>query len=143
MIDGVTNTEGLPVLERLVQFAGQRHRLIVNNIANFDTPGYRPLDVSPREFQQELRRALDQRRSWGRPERSLDLKNTNRIEFSPGSMTLHPTPVGGNILFHDGNDRDLERSMQDLVENFLTFRIATELMRNRFDLIRSVIAERV
>ncbi len=143
MIDAVANADALPVLERLLQFAGQRHRLIVNNIANFDTPGYRPLDVSPREFQEQLRGALDQRRSSGRPQRSLDLKNTDRIEFSPGSMTLHPTPVGRNILFHDGNDRDLERTMQDLVENFLTFRIATELMRNRFDLLRSVIAERV
>ena len=38
MIDGLTSSEGIATLERLVQFAGQRHRLIVNNIANFDTP---------------------------------------------------------------------------------------------------------
>ncbi len=143
MIDGVTNIEGLAVLERLVQFAGQRHRLIVNNIANFDTPGYRPLDVSTREFQQQLGEAIDQKRRSGRPGRALELKDTNQIEFSPGSITLHPTPLGRNILFHDGNDRDLERTMQDLVENFLTFRTATELLRNRFDLINSVIAERI
>ena len=54
MIDGVTNTEGIASLERLVQFAGQRHRLIVNNIANFDTPGYRPTDVSVTDFQEQL-----------------------------------------------------------------------------------------
>jgi flagellar basal-body rod protein FlgB len=143
MIDGVTNTEGLAVLERLIQFAGQRHRLIVNNIANFDTPGYRPTDVSTEEFQQHLGEAIDQNRSSGRSGRPLDMKNTDQIEFSPGSMTLHPTPIGRNILFHDGSDRDLERTMQDLVENFLTFRTATELLRNRLDLINSVIAERV
>ncbi len=140
MIDGVTNSEGLAVLERLIQFAGQRHRLIVNNIANFDTPGYRPTDVSTEEFQQHLGEAIDQNRSSGRP---LEMKNTDQIEFSPGSMTLHPTPIGRNILFHDGSDRDLERTMQDLVENFLTFRTAIELLRNRLDLINSVIAERV
>jgi flagellar basal-body rod protein FlgB len=143
MIDGVTNTEGLAVLERLVQFAGQRHRLIVNNIANFDTPGYRPTDVSTEDFQQHLGEAIDQKRGSGRWDGPLDMKNTDQIEFSPGSMTLHPIPIGGNILFHDGNDRDLERTMQDLVENFLTFRMATELLRNRLDLINSVIAERV
>ena len=143
MIDGVTNMEGLAVLERLVQFAGQRHRLIVNNIANFDTPGYRPTDVSTAEFQRHLGEAIDQNRRSGRPDRALELKNTNQIEFSPGSITLHPTPVGRNILFHDGNDRDLDRTMQDLVENFLTFRMATELLRNRLDLVNTVIAERI
>ncbi len=143
MIDGVTNSDGLAVLERLVQFAGQRHRLIVNNIANYDTPGYRPTDVSVADFQEHLGEALDQNRRSGRSDRALELKNTDQVEFSPGSITLHPTPVGRNILFHDGNDRDLERTMQDLVENFLTFRMATELLRNRLDLVNSVIAERV
>ena len=143
MIDGVTNTEGLSVLERLVQFAGQRHRLIVNNIANLDTPGYRPVDVSVQDFRAQLREAIDENRASGRRGGPLNIKDSAQIEFSAGSLTLHPTPIGDNILFHDGNDRDLERTMQDLVENFLTFRMATELMRSRYDILRSAIAERV
>ncbi len=143
MIDGVTNTEGLPVLERLVQFAGQRHRLIVNNIANFDTPGYRPLDVSVQDFRTQLGEAIDERRVSAHRGGSLEIEDSAQIEFRAGSMTLHPTPIGDNILFHDGNDRDLDRTMQDLVENFLTFRMATELMRSRYDILRSAIAERV
>ncbi len=143
MIGGVTNTEGLATLERLVQFAGQRHRLIVNNIANFDTPGYRPTDVSVKDFQKQLGDAIDERRSGGRPAGPLELKDSSQVEFSSHSLVLHPTPTGENILFHDGNDRDLERTMQDLVENFLTFRLATELVRSRFDLLHSAIAERV
>ena len=143
MIDGVTNTEGLSVLERLVQFSGQRHRLIVNNIANFDTPGYRLVDVSVQDFQAQLREAIDEHGASARRGGSLNIKGSAQIEFSAGSMTLHPTPIGDNILFHDGNDRDLDRTMQDLVENFLTFRVATELMRSRYDILRSAIAERV
>ena len=143
MIGGVTSTEGLATLERLVQFAGQRHRLIVNNIANFDTPGYRPLDVSVRDFQAQMRDAIDEHRTSARSVGSLNLEDSAQIEFSAGSMTLHPTPIGENILFHDGNDRDLDRTMQDLVENFLTFRVATELLRSRYDILRSAIAERV
>ena len=61
MIDGVTNTEGIASLERLVQFAGQRHRLIVNNIANFDTPGFQPKDADPKDFQRLLGEAIDAR----------------------------------------------------------------------------------
>ena len=33
MIDGVSNGEGIGVLERMVQFAGRRHSLITSNIA--------------------------------------------------------------------------------------------------------------
>ncbi len=143
MIDGVTNAEGLSVLERLVQFSGQRHRLIVNNIANFDTPGYRPLDVSVQDFRRQLGEAIDERRTSARPAGPLNIKDSAQIEFSAGSLTLHPTPIGDNILFHDGNDRDLDRTMQDLVENFLTFRMATELMRSRYDILRSAIAGRI
>ncbi len=143
MIGGVTNTEGLATLERLVQFAGQRHRLIVNNIANFDTPGYRPTDVSVKDFQKQLGDAIDERRRTGQPAGPLKLTDSSQVEFSTNSMVLHPSPIGENILFHDGNDRDLERTMQDLVENFLTFRLATELIRSRFDILRTAIAGRV
>jgi len=143
MIGGVTNSEGLASLERLVQFAGQRHRLIVNNIANLDTPGYRPTDVSVEDFQKQLGDAVDGRRRTGRPAGPLDLKDSTQVKFSTHSLDLHPTPIGENILFHDGSDRDLERTMQDLVENFLTFRLASELVRNRFDLLHAAISERV
>jgi flagellar basal-body rod protein FlgB len=127
VIDGVLNAEAIPVLERLARFAGARHRLIANNIANIDTPGYRPVDLSVSDFQAQLAEAVDGRRA-GRPAPSWELE---------------PRPTAANILFHDGNDRDLERTMQDLVENFLTFRTATELMRSRFDLIRTAIRERI
>lgn len=143
MIDGVTNTEGIDTLERMVQFAGQRHRLIVNNIANFDTPGFRPADVSVEDFRNQLGEAIDERRASGRPDGRLVLKDSPQVEFSKHSLTLHPTPTGENILFHDGNDRDLDRTMQDLVENFLSFRLASELIRNRFDMLNTAISERV
>ena len=139
MIQNLTSGDALPVLERLVQFAGQRHRLIVNNIANLDTPGFRPADVSVRGFQEQLGEAIDEGRQTGRAAQPPD---SSEVEFRSGGLQLHPEPAGENILFHDDNDRDLDRTMQDLVENFMTFRAASELMRSRFDLINSAIAER-
>ncbi|MCH8005277.1 MAG: flagellar basal body rod protein FlgB [Planctomycetes bacterium] len=136
----MTNSDAVPVLERMLQFAGARHRLIVNNIANLDTPGFRPVDVSVGAFQEQIARAIDARRAGlGR----FEPADSNQVEFSPTGVRLHPVPVGANILFHDQNDRDLERSMQDLVENFLTFRLAADLLRSRFDLINTAIRERV
>jgi flagellar basal-body rod protein FlgB len=127
VIDGVLNADALPVLERLAQFAGTRHRLITHNIANLDTPGYRPVDLSVSDFQKQLAETVEDRRA-GR---------------TPAPLELEPKPKGDNILFHDGNDRDLDRTMQDLVENFLTFRVANELLRSRFESINVAIRERV
>ena len=61
----------------------------------------------------------------------------------PVSAGIEGEPIGANLLFHDGNDRDLERTMQDLVENFMSFRLATELLRSRFELINTAIRERI
>ena len=142
MITDVINEGARPILERMVQFAGQRHRLIVNNVANFDTPGFRPTDVSVEAFQENLAEAVDARRARG-PDGALRPADTDEVEFLHDGLILHPQAIGDNILFHDGNDRDLERTMQDLVENFLTFRTAAELLRNRFELINTAIRERV
>jgi flagellar basal-body rod protein FlgB len=127
VIDDVLNSEALPVLERLARFAGARHRLIAHNIANLDTPGYRPVDLSVSDFRKQLAEAVEDRRA-GR---------------KPGPIELEAEPKGDNILFHDGNDRDLERTMQDLAENFLTFRVANDLMRSRLELINTAIRERI
>lgn len=143
MIDGVVNSDAIPVLERLVQFSGQRHRLIVNNIANLDTPFYRPVDVSPTEFQQQLGQAIDERRdAFGNAGGQLRMADTDQISFTPHAVQLHPDAAGDNILFHDQNDRSVERIMQSLVENFMVFRSAADILKSRFDLINSAISER-
>ncbi len=142
MIDSVTGSDAIPVLERLVQFAGSRHRIITDNIANMDTPGYRPVDVSVGDFREHLGEAIDARRAQGGTG-PLEPADTEQVEFSPTGLALHPEPLGENILFHDGGDRDLERTMQDLVENFLTFRVAVDLLKSRFALLNTAISGRV
>jgi flagellar basal-body rod protein FlgB len=140
MIDGLTNSDSIPTLERALQFAGARHRLIANNIANISTPNYRPMDVSVTAFQQQIGEAIDrQRMEHG----AFQIEDSREVRIDDDGMTLRPQPLGENILFHDGNDRNLERTMQDLVENFMTFRYASQMLKNRFELLNTAIRERV
>ena len=46
-------------------------------------------------------------------------------------------------MFHDRNNRDLERIMQNLAENTLTHNAAIEMLRHEFELLRTAIRERV
>ena len=137
MIEGLTNGDALPVLERLLQFSGARHRVLSHNVVNADTPGFRMLDLSVEQFQQSLREAIDARReAHGAAGGAL------ATEPASSGAVLEPTELGTGLLYHDRGDRDPERLMQDLVENFYVFRAAADLLRSRIGLIEAAIRER-
>ncbi len=144
MISDLSTSGALPALEKMFLFAGQRQRLIAQNIANIDTPNYQGVDADPRAFQNALSRAIDKRKmNNGGVSGELDLSHAREVTMVGGQMQLNPqTPIGG-VLFQDRNQRDLEMLMQDMVENATMFRIAGDLMRKNQALIRGAIAQRV
>jgi len=142
-INQITQGEGLPVLERTLQFAARRHELIAHNIANLSTPNFRPVDVSVAGFQRALGDAVDRRRSNG-PSSALDLRPTREIRTdAAGNLVLRPRAAGQSVLYHDRNDRDMERSMQALAENAGAYRMAAEFIRTRYAILNAAIAQRV
>ena len=113
---------------------------MVGNIANLDTPGYRPVDVSVDAFRAQLGEAIDARRAGGG---DLTLRSSEEVRVRADGLDLMPSPTADGILFHDGNDRDLERTMQRLVENFEVFRTASRLLQTQYSMLDAAIAERV
>ena len=145
MIEGIAQADALPALERMMQFSARRHELITENVANLETPGYRPQDVSVEGFQNALGEAIDRRREVGNGAaiRALEVADTDEVAFTENGLELRPTAAHDNILFHDDNDRNLERIMQDLAENLMAFRAAGELLRSRYGLLHTAISGRV
>jgi flagellar basal-body rod protein FlgB len=149
IIDQLDTAGALPALDRTIRFAGARHTVIAHNIANLETPDFQPRDVDPHAFQATLAEAIDARRTGatgvkGGGHGELAMDATREVErLADGSLRLNPRTSTGNILFHDRNNRDLERTMQSLVENASVFRVATDLYRNRTTLLRDAMAERV
>ena len=111
MSDGLINADARPVLERLHQVSTAGHRVIIDNIANLETPDFQPRDLSVESFQSQLGEAIDERRreagAGGGP---LNIADTRQLTFHEGRLEAHPVPSHENILFHDRNDRDLEPS---------------------------------
>jgi flagellar basal-body rod protein FlgB len=122
----------MPALERVVAFTGARHQRIADNIANLSTPNYRPTDLSVSEFQKQLGKAIDNRRSHHGA-------SSGELESDP----LKAMPTHDNLLFHDGNDRSLEHTMQALAENTMTHNAALDMLRNQFSLLESAIRGQV
>jgi flagellar basal-body rod protein FlgB len=143
MLNDLLSAGSIPVLEMTLRFAGRRQEIIAHNIANLDTPNFQPMDVSPAAFQRSLAAAVDARRER-RGQGGLRLPETREIRpDGRGGLTLKPRTASGNILFHDRNNRDLERLMQDHAENAAVFRVATELLRSKYLQVHGAIGERV
>lgn len=136
------NRGTVPVLEKALTYTEARHRMIVENIANADTPGYRTKQLDAAAFQEALGNALARRRE----DPSGALRIPKGAEFGDdarGSLVVTPSeePVE-NILFHDGTNGRIERQMAMLSENALMHRTLSELLRNRFDSLMSAIRGR-
>ncbi|HEX6961110.1 MAG TPA: flagellar basal body protein, partial [Lacipirellula sp.] len=61
MVPSMFSSGSLPLLEQVVNFTEARHGVLAGNIANLDTPGYRARDLSPEEFQERLKDAVEDR----------------------------------------------------------------------------------
>ncbi len=146
LISDLASSDAIPALKMAVSFAAQRQRILAHNIANISTPDFRPLDAPVSEFQETLSKAIDRRRS-GAPRTAngeLDWRESRHIRRDDNRrMTVVPSVPSDNVLFHDRNNRDVERMMQDVAENVVAFRLASDLLKSRNDLIRSAIAGRV
>jgi flagellar basal-body rod protein FlgB len=144
MIAGLFDKGALPALERMVQFTAARHGVLANNIANLSTPYYKPADLDPKSFQAALGDAIDRRRQRGDGVSGpIEMRDTGQLRFEPHGTTVRPMQTNEGILFHDENNRDLERTMQHLAENTLAHNTAIELIRNQFQMLQVAIRERI
>ena len=105
-------------LARFLDLNVLRSELVMSNMANIDTPGYRTRDIN---FRQELDRA------------------TGGLDYAAFSPAVHP--VQGLIERPDGNNVSLEREGLLLADTQLRFNAAIQLLRDRFKTLSSAIHE--
>ena len=129
-IDRLLNGGSAPLLEQVVQFAAERHKLIAEDIANVDTPGFRQKDLSVERFQTILRDRVA-RRSSGEGQSRFD-----------GVRSEVENPVQ-SILFHDQNNRSMEQLASDLAKNAMMHNLAIELLRKQYAMMEMALKERV
>lgn len=142
MIEKLFDSGAMPALERVVQFTETRHRVLADNIANLSTPNFRPRDVSVAEFQAALGDAIDRRRSQrGGPTGELHMRDTPSLRFGPNAVHARNGHADQDILFHDMNNRSVERQMQALAENAMVHNAALEMLKSDLHLLESAIRQ--
>ncbi len=131
-IDRLINQTNAPLVEKVLKFASARHKLIAENIANVDTPGYRQKDLSEAKFFAALRERAAARRAAAIP---------GSIGYDGLNVDVE-NPAAG-ILFHDQNNRSMEHLASEQAKNGLLYTLAIELLKKQFSSMEAALKERV
>lgn len=107
-------------LERAIQGSAMRQTAIASNVANANTPGYKPADV---DFHSTLRAAL----SEGADEQSRALQD----------VTFTAQPNSDAVMQADGNGVDIDVQNAELAKNGLEYESLVTVARARLDILRS------
>ena len=129
MIDRLLNQSAAGTLERMASFHAKRQGVLVENGVNLSTPGYRQKDLDVAGYQAELRDRLDRRDAAG----TADLSG----------LEAGAAATKARLVFHDGNDRDVEQLMGEQAKNALQHNLAVELLRKQYGLFQMALRERV
>lgn len=129
-------------LELSASFAEARHRVLAENLANVDTPGYTTQVLDPQAFQTSLQEALA-RGDSARNDR-LELRGNSQVATdAAGRIAVRPiSEPAQNVLFHDGTNAGLEKLVTDINGNALQYDLATNLLRARYQSLLNAIRGR-
>lgn len=110
------STPTMGLLEKFLDVTAQRHKLVVSNMANVDTPGYHTKDL---DFRSELRRAVS--------------GNDNALPLVRS--------VNGLLERPDGNNVSLDREGLLMAETQMQFGLGVQLLQHEFHNLLSAINE--
>ena len=139
----LTNRGATPALVNTLVFTEARHRMIAENVANWQTPGYKTKQLDVRAFQKELRHALD--RKGSDPNKRFTMASSSQFGTRrDGRLRVSPTdmPVQ-NVLFHDGTNASIERMMTDLADNAMVHQATSTILKGYYDGLRKAIRGRL
>jgi flagellar basal-body rod protein FlgB len=141
LLDEVTNSGAIPLLEKTLAFGEARQKMIATNIANILTPGYRTKQLDVKGFQSALKDATRRRDEHGG---SLELPRSDQLhQDEQGHLRVTPgEEPAENVLFHDGTNARIERQMSSLAENTMMYQMATEMLKSNFETISRAIRGR-
>lgn len=143
-LDNLLSRGTTPVLEQVLAFTEARHTVLANNVSNFDTVGYKVKDLPEDEFFATLREAVDRRdrRGAGAP---LEMKSTRHLNWTAqGHLEVKPVELSNNnVLFHDQNNRFVEKQMVAMAKNTMLHNVTAELLRKSYDSVQTAIRGRL
>ncbi len=112
------------ILEKSLDACWLRQEVISQNIANYDTPGYKRKVVS---FEEQLSEALDTR---------------NRRNVNVDNIDIRVREDHSNLRMRlDGNNVDIDSEMSSLAKNSIKYNVLIQSLNAGFKRYKTVISE--
>ncbi len=108
-------------LQQALTYHRERHTVLAGNVANLDTPGYRPMDLN---------------RAAASDAPALAMTGEGQIATSPSTELVTSFDDGGAMQSADGNAVSLERELAKIDANRTRYAASSELVTRRLALLR-------
>lgn len=123
------------VLEQAISTASMRHKVIADNIANVNTPGFKRSEV---RFEDVLRESMETKSH-------ISMTATHPRHISPLSRSTPVMPqvhtINENSVRNDGNNVDIEIEMANMAKNTVYYDATIQQLNRYFTSIKSAINE--
>lgn len=134
MLDSILSSQSDSILEKALASSALRQKIISNNIANVNTPGFKKSEVL---FEDTLQAAMNQTK--------LPLTRThgNHLTAVNSSDNLNPSVVVDNTtsMRLDGNNVDIDKEMASLAKNSIYYNSVAQQLGKQYNLLLSAIKE--
>lgn len=135
---GITISRAHELMKNALDYRAARQDMIAGNIANADTPFYRPKDIS---FEEAL--AQKSAEIFADKSQTLALSRTNgaHLGAAESASSLKPTTFfrDGHMARNDGNSVDLDVETTEMAKNSTIFNALTVALKKDSALFKSVI----
>lgn len=123
--------------ESLLQLLELRHRLIAENIANAETPGYKVKKV---HFQEELERMINTGNGDGL---RLNRTNPRHLPQATGSGPIPYTIVENSdtAMSNNRNNVDVDKEMANLAENQLMYNYMIDRVSGHYNKYKRLLSD--
>jgi flagellar basal-body rod protein FlgB len=122
-------------LEKSLEYRKIRQDLIASNIANADTPYYKPRDI---RFEEALKNEIEKR-----PAHKLKLAKTNPMHLEPKNINNNLKPIvffrDGHLARNDGNSVDIDAETTEMAKNSLMYNASVTAVKKRVELFKLAI----
>ncbi|NSW76514.1 MAG: flagellar basal body rod protein FlgB [Candidatus Atribacteria bacterium] len=125
----------LRILERGLDLSMARQKLLVENVANVETPGYRRKDLDFESVLQKEYREIEKK--------DVKLRRTD-VSHLEGTEGKEPVLIGQEenvTVRQDGGGVDAEKEMTTVLENALYYQALTRMVSGKLDNLRIAIRE--
>ena len=127
-----------PILEKSLYYRQIRADLISSNIANADTPFYKPRDIRFEEALEE-----ETKRLYNENSKKLELAKTSPLHLEPKEIDDNFKPIvffrDGHLERNDGNSVDIDVETTEMAKNTIAYNATIAAIKKEIQIFNAAI----